>query len=414
MKRKKIAIVFAAMSLMLMTGCGAQKEKLKADTLVEKEFSEVSVHDPSIIEGEDGSYYIFGSHLAVAKTEDLMNWTYVNQGVKNNNTVIPNVLKEMKEAFEWSQSNTFWAPDVIKLNDGSYKLYYCNCKGDSPLSCLGTAVSDSVEGPYSNEGIMLKSGMSASEKDEDGNLYQATTDPNVVDPVVFYDKEGKLWMIYGSYSGGIFVKEMDAESGMPLESGYGEKLLGGNHLRIEAPYVIYNEETGYYYMFLSFGGLDSDGGYNIRVCRSENPNGPYVDAVDTVTAKLELVMKAKEKNIPIISSMGAGNKLDASAFKVADIYKTKVCPLAKVMRRELKKRGIKKLKVVYSEEQPIRPIEDMSISCRTNCICPPGAKHKCTERRNIPGSTAFVPSVAGLIIAGEVIKDLCKKNECFL
>ena len=279
MKRKKIAIVFAAMSLMLMTGCGAQKEKLKADTPVEKEFSEVSVHDPSIIEGEDGSYYIFGSHLAVAKTEDLMNWTYVNQGVKNNNTVIPNVLKEMKEAFEWSQSNTFWAPDVIKLNDGSYKLYYCNCKGDSPLSCLGTAVSDSVEGPYSNEGIMLKSGMSASEKDEDGNLYQATTDPNVIDPVVFYDKEGKLWMIYGSYSGGIFVKEMDAESGMPLESGYGEKLLGGNHLRIEAPYVIYNEETGYYYMFLSFGGLDSDGGYNIRVCRSENPNGPYVDSM---------------------------------------------------------------------------------------------------------------------------------------
>ena len=133
-----------------------------------------------------------------------------------------------------------------------------------------------------------------------------------------------------------------------------------------------------------------------------------VDAVDTVTAKLELVMKAKEKNIPIISSMGAGNKLDASAFKVADIYKTKVCPLAKVMRRELKKRGIKKLKVVYSEEQPIRPIEDMSISCRTNCICPPGAKHKCTERRAIPGSTAFVPSVVGLIIAGEVIKDLAK------
>ena len=131
-----------------------------------------------------------------------------------------------------------------------------------------------------------------------------------------------------------------------------------------------------------------------------------VDAVDTVTAKLELVMKAKEKNIPIISSMGAGNKLDASAFKVADIYKTKVCPLAKVMRRELKKRGIKKLKVVYSEEQPIRPIEDMSISCKTNCICPPGAKHKCTERRNIPGSTAFAPSVVGLIIAGEVVKDL--------
>jgi len=134
-----------------------------------------------------------------------------------------------------------------------------------------------------------------------------------------------------------------------------------------------------------------------------------VDAVDTVTAKIELVMKCKEKKVPIISAMGAGNKLDAGAFRVSDIYKTKMCPLAKVMRHELKKRGIKKLKVVYSEEQPIRPLEDMSISCRTNCICPPGAKHKCTERRDIPGSVAFVPSVVGMIIAGEVIKDLIKE-----
>ena len=136
-----------------------------------------------------------------------------------------------------------------------------------------------------------------------------------------------------------------------------------------------------------------------------------VDAVDTVTAKIELVMKAQAMNVPIISSMGAGNKLDGSMFRVADIYKTKVCPLAKVMRRELKKRGVKKLKVVYSEEMPTRPIEDMAISCRSNCICPPGAEHKCTERRDIPGSVAFVPSVAGLIIAGEVVKDLCRINK---
>lgn len=131
-----------------------------------------------------------------------------------------------------------------------------------------------------------------------------------------------------------------------------------------------------------------------------------VDAVDTVTAKIALVMQAKEAGVPIISSMGAGNKMDASAFQVADIYKTKVCPLAKVMRRELKKRDVKKLKVVYSEEPAITPIDDMSISCRTNCVCPPGAAHKCTERRAIPGSNAFVPSVAGLILAGEVVKDL--------
>ena len=143
----------------------------------------------------------------------------------------------------------------------------------------------------------------------------------------------------------------------------------------------------------------------------EFPFGEYdyvVDAVDTVTAKIELVMQAQKMHVPIISSMGAGNKLDGSQFRVADIYKTKVCPLAKVMRHELKKRGVKKLKVVYSEEMPTRPIEDMAISCRTNCICPLGAEHKCTERRDIPGSVAFVPSVAGLIIAGEVVKDLCR------
>lgn len=134
-----------------------------------------------------------------------------------------------------------------------------------------------------------------------------------------------------------------------------------------------------------------------------------VDAVDTVTAKIEIIMQAKKAEVSVISSMGAGNKLDPTAFRVTDIYKTKVCPLAKVMRRELKKRGVKKLKVVYSEEQPIQPIEDMSISCRANCICPPGAKHKCTERRAIPGSVAFVPSVVGLIIAGEVVKDIAGK-----
>ena len=131
-----------------------------------------------------------------------------------------------------------------------------------------------------------------------------------------------------------------------------------------------------------------------------------VDAVDTVTAKLEIIMRAKECGVPVISSMGAGNKLDPTKFQVADIYKTSMCPLAKVMRRELKKRGVKKLKVVYSTEKPTRPLDDMSVSCRTNCICPPGAAHKCTERRDIPGSVAFVPSVVGLIIAGEVVKDL--------
>lgn len=132
-----------------------------------------------------------------------------------------------------------------------------------------------------------------------------------------------------------------------------------------------------------------------------------VDAVDTVTAKIALVMKANELNIPIISSMGAGNKLDASKFEVTDIYKTKVCPLAKVMRRELKKRGVKKLKVVYSEEKPLTPNACQENNNKTNDagIADAGQTH---ARRSTPGSVAFVPSVAGLIIAGEVVKDLTK------
>lgn len=131
-----------------------------------------------------------------------------------------------------------------------------------------------------------------------------------------------------------------------------------------------------------------------------------VDAVDTVTAKLQLVMKAQECGTPVISCMGAGNKLDPTALRVTDIYKTRTDPLARVMRRELKKRGVRHLKVVYSEETPIRPREDMAISCRQNCICPPGVRRHCTDRRDIPGSTAFVPAAAGLIIAAEVVRDL--------
>ena len=131
-----------------------------------------------------------------------------------------------------------------------------------------------------------------------------------------------------------------------------------------------------------------------------------VDAIDTVTEKLELVEQAQKAGVPIISSMGAGNKVDPTAFEVADIYATSVCPLARVMRRELKKRGIQNLKVVYSKEPPLTPIDDMTISCRTHCIRPPGTARKCTQRRQVPGSNAFVPSVVGLIIAGEVVKDL--------
>jgi tRNA A37 threonylcarbamoyladenosine dehydratase len=131
-----------------------------------------------------------------------------------------------------------------------------------------------------------------------------------------------------------------------------------------------------------------------------------VDAIDTVVGKIQLIEECKKHNIPIICSMGAGNKMDPTKFEVTDISKTSVCPLAKVIRQELKKRKIKKVKVVYSKEIPMKPKEDTEISCKNHCICPPGTVRKCTVRHQIPGSNAFVPSTVGLIIAGEVIKDL--------
>ena len=125
-----------------------------------------------------------------------------------------------------------------------------------------------------------------------------------------------------------------------------------------------------------------------------------VDAIDTVTGKIQLILQAKEAGVPVISAMGAGNKMDPSRFEVADIYETSIDPLARVMRRELKKRGVDSLKVVYSKEKPLRPYAGHEAET--------GAMEEAHQRRSTPGSLAFVPSVAGLIIAGEVIKDLCK------
>nr|WP_139365184.1 glycoside hydrolase family 43 protein [Litchfieldia alkalitelluris] len=249
---------------------------MKTTTFPEPSFTNVTVHDPSVIKTDD-TYYVFGSHLASAKSEDLMNWEQVSEGVHPGNPVIPNALEEMAETFEWAQTNTFWAADVIQLEDGRYYMYYNACKGDSPRSAMGIAVSDNIEGPYEDLGIILKSGM-WDQPSEDGKIYDATYHPNAVDPDTFFDHEGNLWMVYGSYSGGIFILKLDPKTGFPYEGqGYGKKLLGANHSRIEAPYMLYNPETNYYYLFLSYGGLDAVGGYNIRVARSENPDGPFND-----------------------------------------------------------------------------------------------------------------------------------------
>jgi tRNA A37 threonylcarbamoyladenosine dehydratase len=129
-----------------------------------------------------------------------------------------------------------------------------------------------------------------------------------------------------------------------------------------------------------------------------------IDAIDMVTSKIDLIERCQSKKIPIISAMGAGNKINPAMLEVSDIYKTSICPLAKVMRKELKKRGVKKLKVVYSKETPITP-KEIEGDCKTNCICP-NKDRTCVTRRQIPGSMSFVPSVSGLIIASEVVKDI--------
>ena len=136
-----------------------------------------------------------------------------------------------------------------------------------------------------------------------------------------------------------------------------------------------------------------------------------VDCIDTVKGKLHLIERAKAAGVPVISCMGAGNKVDPTQFRVADISETSVCPLARVMRQELKRRGITGVKVLFSTEPVIDPVPDDEVSCRLHCICPPGTQRKCTARNQVPGSNAFTPSVAGLIMAGEVIKDLTGLRE---
>jgi arabinan endo-1,5-alpha-L-arabinosidase len=285
LKRRCIFMILIAIALITSGLVVANQLALEAATGQQADdatpptpqFRDASVHDPSVIKVGD-TFYVFGSHLAAAKTRDLMQWDKVADGVNPDNPLFDNVLEELKEAFTWAQAQALWAPDVIRLKDGRFYMYYNSTKGDSPRSALGVAVADNVEGPYKDQGIILKSGM-WGQPGEDGTIYDARLHPNVVDPQVFFDHEGQLWMLYGSYSGGLFIIRMDATTGKPLPGqGYGKRLIGGNHSRIEGGYILYNPDTDFYYMFASFGGLAADGGYNMRVARARRPDGPYLDA----------------------------------------------------------------------------------------------------------------------------------------
>lgn len=270
----------------------------------------VSVHDPSIIRVED-TYYLFGSHMDSAKSTDLRSWTSFSAGVSENTKLFDNLFDvqgdALPDAFSYVGLNTdggysVWAPDVI-YNEamGKYIMYFCTTSS-YVKSNICFAVADAVEGPYHYVDRFLYSGYSYSDIKKQNleelfgfdprpytkNSYNNNAWPNSIDPDVFYDADGRMWMVYGSWSGGIFIIEIDEATGYPIypeadeenhvDAYYGKKLLGGYHNSIEGPHILYDQQTQTYYLFLSYGALQAKGGYQIRLFRSEQVDGPYTDA----------------------------------------------------------------------------------------------------------------------------------------
>lgn len=269
-----LTVLYSSFLLLITTLAGSADNRIAE--IEPPVFKDVSVHDPSVLKIRD-TFWVIGSHLASAYSTDLIKWTqYTSDGVRNGNPLIPNVIEELRETFTWSTVTGLWAGCFAQLDNGKYYMYYCSCEGSSPLSALGVAVSDHIGGPYKNLKILLRSGMNGN--GEDGTRYNANIHPNAIDPHTFFDAEHTLWMVYGSYSGGIFILKMDPSTGFQLPNqGYGKKLMGGNHGQIEGAFIQYSPHSQYYYLFVSFGGLDVNGGYNIRVSRSRTPDGPYLD-----------------------------------------------------------------------------------------------------------------------------------------
>ena len=275
----------------------------------------VAVHDPSVL-AADGKYYIFGTHMTCAASDDLRTWIMKADGYVPSNRVWGNIFAADSHVFDYAGSATsviptddrgyhVWAPDVIWNETlGKYMMYYC-VSSTWNASNLCFALSDTVEGPYIWQGALIYSGFDSGNidatdvaryADEDwirrhylnaSGGYNFNDCPNALDPAVFYDAEGRLWMVYGSWSGGIFILELDPATGQVIhpeadakagvDPYFGKRLMGGNHQSIEGPYIQYDPESGYYYLFVSYGSLTSHGGYQIRVFRSRTPDGEYED-----------------------------------------------------------------------------------------------------------------------------------------
>lgn len=327
MKKKKVSCLICAAfigSLVIGTypvfGTESEAEEEKNYTMSLKSIqtgdvsSGVSVHDPSIIE-DNGTYYIFGSHMTAAKSSDLLNWVSIADGYSKANPVYGQIYDVAEEAFAYAGSADsaiesdddtvhVWAPDVIyNETTGLYYMYYCTSSTwNASNLCYG--ISENVEGPYEWQGALIYSGFNygtikytnvTDYVDEDyakktyikSGAYNFDDYPNAIDPTVFYDADGRMWMVYGSWSGGIFLLEIDVNTGEVIhpeadpennvDAYYGKRLMGGGHISIEGPYIMYDQVSGYYYLFVSYGSLTSNGGYQIRVFRSETVDGDYVD-----------------------------------------------------------------------------------------------------------------------------------------
>lgn len=362
MKRiHKAAVVISmavAMGILLPACAGSDEIKIKEEKMNELkestagyyEINRASVLDPSICKDVDtGEYYVFGSHLATAKSEDLVNWTQISSDYENtsNSPVYGKITENLKESFKWAGENdgdctggfAVYAPDVIWddyyiWNDGSrgaYLLYY-STSSTWRRSCIGVAVSKDIEGPYEYIDTMVYSGITAdgtpdgiSKRDtkwnndylnfnklldlgsenggiddindkwfkNNGSEYNTDYAPNAIDPNIVTDEEGNWYMVYGSWSGGIFILDVDKETGLVKYPGtdstdeesetytdryYGTHIAGGNHQSGEGAFIIFDEETGFYYLYETYGSSSRTGGYNMRMFRSENIKGPYVDA----------------------------------------------------------------------------------------------------------------------------------------
>ena len=316
-KIKKFACL--CLSVIMLTACGSKGLFGKNGDSDMKELEDKEIkkgvyknacacHDPQIVLA-DGVYYMTGSHQVLAKSSDLKNWSYIGNG----NNVFSNLFSGKLPAFDFVGKNeeggySVWAANTF-YNETmkKYVMYFCTTSSYIK-SNLCMAVSDKPEGKFEYVDTFLYSGFTKSQTDKT-NLYEVLGKnadiskylklggydnekwPNCIDPAVFVDENNKMWMVYGSWSGGIFLLELDPTTGKPIhpdkklceenstvDEYYGYKLVGGGHHSIEGPYITYSKESGYYYLFVSYGGLTSNGGYQIRQFRSNNPTGPYVDA----------------------------------------------------------------------------------------------------------------------------------------